>query len=70
VRYRTAAILSIVLVGGMFCLPIAIISAFRPSLPPPILLEVAHFCTVFKWVSALPIVVVLFTVAAFTNSAK
>lgn len=75
-RYRTAAILSIVLIGGMFCLPLAITAIFRPSSPAPeplyatILLDVAVFCSRFKWVFALPIMVVLFAVAAFTNPVK
>jgi hypothetical protein len=77
VRYRTAAILSIVLIGGMFGLPEAIRAVFLPSLeqgiPAPVpgyervLLGIAVFCFRFRWVLALPIVavvVVLFTIAA------
>jgi hypothetical protein len=75
VRYRTATILSIVLIGGMFCLPEAIFAVFRPSghiaeypIYERILLDIAVFCGRFRWVFALPIVVVLFTVAAFTDA--
>ncbi len=74
-RYRTAAILSVALVGGMFGLPVVIKAAFLPSLrqglPVPgyekILLEVAIFCLRFSWLLALPITVVLFTVAGLTH---
>jgi hypothetical protein len=80
VRYRTAAILSIVLIGGMFAVPVLIESAFLPSLkegitnPLPgyeqILLAVAAFCLSWRFVLALPILVVLFTVAAFSSSPR
>ena len=79
-RFRTAAILSVVLIGGMFGLPAAVLAVFLPSLneglPNPVpgyeqvLLGVAEFCGRFRWVLALPIVVVLFTVAAFTNPSR
>jgi hypothetical protein len=62
----------------MFALPAAVLAAFLPSLKQGlpisipvyerILLGVAEFCGRFRWVLALPIVVVLFTVAAFTNA--
>jgi type II secretory pathway component PulF len=82
VRYRTAAVLSIVLVGGMFGLPDAIRAAFVPSLeglqtPVPlyerVLLETAFFCLRVRWLLALPIVVIvvaLFAVAAFTSAMR
>jgi hypothetical protein len=76
-RYRTAAILSVVLIGGMFALPAAVMAAFLPSSeqgpPTPILgyerilLEAAAFCFAWRVILALPIVVVLFAVALFTN---
>lgn len=79
-RYRTAAILSIVLIGGMFVIPAVIESTFLPSLkqgtPDPlpgyeqILLAVAAFFLGWRFVLALPIALVLFTVAAFTGPAK
>jgi hypothetical protein len=81
VRYRTAAILSIVLIGGMFGLPDAIKAVFLPSLeqgvPTPVpgyekvLLEIAFFCSKVRWLLALPtavVVVGLFTVAGFTSA--
>jgi hypothetical protein len=53
VRYRTAAVLSVVLIGGMFVVPSAIMAVFIPSLnqgiPDPlpgyehVLLAVAAF---------------------------
>lgn len=82
-RYRTAAILSVVLTGGMFGLPEAITHVFLPSLeqgiPTPlptyerVLVGIAVFCFRFRWVLALPIVaivVVLFTVAGFTSTMR
>ena len=85
-RYRTAAILSaalVVVTAGMFGLPAAVWAVFLPSLkqslPDPIpgyeriLLEVAFLCSRFKWMVALlalPIVVVLFTVAEFTSQTR
>jgi hypothetical protein len=86
VRYRTAAILSallIVVTGGMFGLPAAVWAAFLPSLkqglPDPIpdweriLLEAAVFCGNWKWIVAVltpPTVVVLFTIAVFTSGSR
>jgi hypothetical protein len=83
VRYRTAAILSAILVGGMFGLPEAISAVFSPSLgqgiPTPlpayerVLLGIAVFCFRFRWVLALPIVgvvVALFAVAGFTSAMR
>jgi type II secretory pathway component PulF len=80
VRFRTAAILTVVLIGGMFGLPAAVLAVFPLSLneglpnPVPgyeqILLSTTDFCGRFRWVLALPIVVVLFTVAAFTNPSR
>jgi len=83
VQYRTAVILSVVIVlltGGMFGLQAAVWAAFLPSLkqgiPDPIpgyeklLLDVAVFCSTWKWMLALlapPIVVLVFTIAAFTT---
>jgi hypothetical protein len=77
VRFRTAAILSAVLVGGMFVLPAIVKAVFLPSLrqgfpnPVPdyeqIILRVAAFCLRYSWLLALPTVVVLFLIAAFTG---
>jgi hypothetical protein len=78
VRYRTAAILSVVLIGGMFGLPAAVWAAFLPSLkqglPNPMpgyersLLGIAVFCSSWSWILALPVVSLLFTIAAFTHA--
>jgi hypothetical protein len=80
VRYRTAAIWSFVLVGGMFAVPAIIWAVFLPSLkhglPGPIpgyermLLDFAVFCGSWKWLLAIPIPVVLFTIAAFTSASR
>lgn len=75
-RYRTAAILSVVLIGGMFGLPAVAMAVLRPAMeqgvPIPIyeriLFAVAEFCLTFRWLLALPILSVLFTVAAFSHS--
>jgi hypothetical protein len=81
VRYRTAAILSVVLIGGIFGLPEAIRAVFLPSfeqgIPAPVpgyeraLVGIAVFCFRFRWVLALPIaavVVGLFTIAGLTSA--
>jgi hypothetical protein len=77
VRYSTAAMMSVVLIGGMFAVPAVIMAVFLPSLkqglPDPlpgyeqILLAAAAFCLSWRFVLALPIAVVLFTLAAFTG---
>jgi type II secretory pathway component PulF len=66
-----------VLVGGMFGLPAIVLAVFLPSLkqglPNPIpvyeqvLLEISAFCLRWRFLLALPIVSVLFTIAAFTH---
>ena len=72
-RYRTAAILAVVLIGGMFCLPVAAFVVF-PTLKGgariPVLFDVVLFCLSFRWFLALPIITVLFTIAAFTNHSR
>ena len=76
--FRTATILSVVLVGGMlFILPAVVEAVFLPSLrqgvPNPIpdyeayLLAVALFCHRFRWFLAPLTVVILFLIAAFTR---
>ena len=78
VRFRTATILSVVLVGGMlFVLPAVDEAVFLPSLsqglPNPIpgyeqiLLGIALFCHRFRWFFAPVTIMVLFLVAAFTG---
>ena len=79
-RYRTAAIWTFVLVGGMFAVPAIIWDVFLPSLkrglPDPIpayeriLLHIAFFCGSWKWLLAIPIPVVLFAIAAFTSASR
>jgi len=64
----------------MFVLPAAVWAAFLPSLkqglPDPIpgyeriLLDIAVFCDLWRFVLALPIAAVLFTVAGFTNATR
>jgi hypothetical protein len=78
VRYRTAGILSTILIGGMFALPAAVKAIFLPSLmlglPNPVpeyeqvLLAVAAFCLHWQLLLVLPIAAILFTIAAFTNA--
>lgn len=72
-RYRTAAILATVLVGGMFCLPGAVFAVFptmKQGPPIPVLRDLLVFGVVFRWFLALPIIAVLFTIAAVTNSSQ
>ncbi len=74
-RYRTAANLSLVLIGGMFALPAAVKDLLLPSLEQGVvipfyeraLLGVSIFCLSFRYLLVLPIVLVLFAVALFTN---
>lgn len=77
-RFRTAAILSAVLVGGMlFIFPALIESTFLPSLrqgipnPVPgyeqILLALALSCHEWRWLLAPLTVLVLFVIAAVTR---
>jgi hypothetical protein len=73
VRYRTAAILAAVLIGGMFCFPAAVFAVFpamKQGLPIPVLLGLVEFCGRFRWFLALPIITVLFTLAAFTSDSR
>ena len=77
-RYRTAAVLAVVLIGGMFAVPSAIMAVFLPSLnqgiPDPlpgyehVLLAVAAFFLTWRFLLALPIAFLLFAVAAFTSA--
>jgi len=84
-RYRTAAILSAVLVlvnFGMFSLPavawaVLLPSMERPGVDPPFYIKLlyvaAEFCSMWKWIVALltpPIVVVLFVIAALTGGSR
>ena len=75
VRYSTAAILSVVLIGGMFVLPllaeVALGHYVEQGLVMPlsarIFFGVAFFCARFHWLLALPIAAALFTLAALTS---
>jgi len=73
VRYRTAAILSVVVIVSMFTFPRAVEDILLPSLPDPVpgydqvLLIVAEFCLRWSWVLAPVIPIVLFTVARLTT---
>jgi len=68
------------LIGGMFAVPSIIWAVFLPSLkqglPDPIpayeriLLSIAVFCGIWKWLLPIPTAVVLFTVAAFTSASN
>jgi hypothetical protein len=73
VRFRTAAILAAVLIGGMFCFPVAVFAVFpnmRQGSPIPVLLGLVVFCLRFRWFLALPTIMVLFTLAAFTSVSR
>jgi hypothetical protein len=80
-RYRTAVISSVVLIGGMFGLPEVITILFLSSseqgvaTPVPayerILLGIAVFGFRFRWVLAFPLaafIVAIFIVAALTRA--
>ena len=74
-RYRTAGILSVVLVGGMFILPVVAnavaVRYLDQGLAIPlytrILFGVAVFCLSFRWLIAIPAVAVLFASVEFTS---
>lgn len=80
VRYKTAAILTIILLGGMFAVPAVILAIFLPSLrqglPNPVpgyeeaLLEIASFCMRWRFLLAFPIPMALFSIAAFTRPSQ
>lgn len=78
-RYRTAGILSALLIGGMFGLPAIVKAVFLPSLetglPNPVpgweqlILIVTEFCLRWRWV-ATPIPIVLFTIAGIGSDLR
>jgi hypothetical protein len=84
VRYRTAAILSVVLIvvtGGMFAIESVLMTTFIPPLHSDLplsgfdrnLIAVALFCGHYKWLLALftlAAVPVLLTIAVFTCDSK
>ena len=79
-RYRTAALLTVVLIGGIFVVPNVVWAVFLPSLkqglPNPIpgyeriLLEFAVFCDTWRFPFALPIVAAPFSFAALTTKPR
>ena len=77
-RSRTAGILSIVLIGGMFALPNAgqavanwyLVHPVEIPLYARIFLGISVFCVTFRWLLALPTVAVLFTIAIFATEAR
>jgi len=80
VRFRTAALLSIALIGVMFGFPAAVEAIFVPSLrqgipnPVPvyeqILLGAGVWCLQFHWLLTPPIVLLLFTTATLTGAVR
>jgi len=78
-RFRTAAILSVVLVGGMFVIPIlmehvalAYVAQGVKTIPfyVRILFGIGAFCASFRVLLALPTVAILFTIAIFSSQAQ
>ncbi len=77
-RLRTAAILSVVLVGGMIMLPRAGGAVARWYVEHPVeiplytrvFLEISIFFAAWWWLLALPTIGVLFTIAIFTTMAR
>jgi len=79
VRYRTAAVLFIVVIGGMFVLPIRVFAIFPDlksgvSMSAPgyerILVGLVDFWGRFRWFLALLIVPALLTCAALTSESR
>ncbi|HEY1247767.1 MAG TPA: hypothetical protein VGE97_02145 [Nitrososphaera sp.] len=78
VRFGTAAILSLVLIAGMFIFPAVVLHTLLPSLKQNIhnplpryemaLLWGASFCMTWRFLIALPLAAVLFTIAALSDS--
>ena len=77
-RFRTAAVLSVVLFGGMFATSSAGAALARwyvergnVEIPiyTRIFFSIAAFCASFKVLLAIPTVAVLFTIAIFTSQA-
>lgn len=74
-RYRTATVLSVVLVGGMLLLPVvvkAVLERYAESgqiipLYLRILFGLTAFCMQYGFLLVLPIVAILFIVAAVTQ---
>jgi hypothetical protein len=76
VRFRTAAILSVLVIGGLWGFPAAVWAIFLPSLrqglPVAIpgyerlLLEAAVFCGRVKWFATFPLIGALFAIAGFS----
>ena len=76
--YRTAAILSVVLVGGMFAVSFATMAAAGRVMEHGVeipgyeraFLGFGFFVAQFKWVLAMPIFAVLFLLAACTSKSR
>jgi len=81
VRYRTAAILTAVLIGGIFVLPNVVLTALiNPSLkqgfPDPVpgyellLLQFTSFCFTWRLPFALPIIAAPLSIAALSGKPR
>jgi len=76
VRFRTAAILSVVVIGVMVALPFvqnAVLAQYLgSSLDPPlhvkVFLTIALWLRIYRWLLTPAIVIALFLVAAFRES--
>lgn len=72
-RYKTAGILSLLLVGSMFVLPAAVMTLLFPWLKDPLtwyermILDATIFLLSWRFLLALPIVGLLFTAATLTE---
>jgi hypothetical protein len=72
-RLRTSAVLAVVLIGGMFAYPAALHAFLFPVLRDPIpayqriLLEVDMFLLRWRFILALPILLVLFGLPGVTK---
>jgi hypothetical protein len=80
VRYRSAALLTVVLIGGIFVVPNVVLAVYLPSLkqgfPDPVpgyeqlLLQFTAFCMTWRLPFALPIVAAPFSIAALTTKPR
>ncbi len=76
VRYRTAAVVSVLMIAVMFGLPAVVKVSLLPRLSNPVpfydqvILNVALFCLRWQLLLVPPIIGLLFTIATFTRESR
>ncbi len=75
-RYRTAAVVSVLMIAVMFGLPAVVKVSLLPRLSNPVpfydqvILNVALFCLRWQLLLVPPIIGLLFTIATFTRESR